>query len=63
MFDPDDELDDILDDNYPEYFRELEIDEFNDSHILQIMDKDGEVDNIIVGLNKIKEYIKSIENQ
>ena len=55
---------DMLDDNFDGYFDDFQhVDELdkNERFILNLLSKDGDIDDIIVGLDRIKVYIKKLQ--
>jgi hypothetical protein len=57
----DDELEDVMEDNFPDYFYPVDYSDDNDMYVLQILDKSGEVDDVVMGLDKIKQYIDKLK--
>lgn len=55
---------DMLNDGYVGYFDDFqhaeELDK-NERFILNILSKDGDIDDIVVGLDRIKVYIKKLQ--
>jgi hypothetical protein len=58
-----DDYEDVIEDNYPDYFLTMDYDDDNNRYVLQILDKFGDVDDIIVGMDRIKRYIKNKEER
>lgn len=53
--------DELQSDNIADYFPAGKHKKNNDMFVLNILDKDGLIDDVIIGLDKIRMYIKKIK--
>lgn len=54
---------DLLEDNFPEYFDSEVITDSNGRYILNIFSSNGDLEDVVVGLDNIRKYINESNNR